>query len=66
MCRNTLAFPKKDDKKAVCKSCLAEVKYTGGTTNLANHMKHDHGVDPNEKGSNLYIFKYKYTIFLYQ
>uniref|UniRef100_A0A3B3CYD9 BED-type domain-containing protein n=1 Tax=Oryzias melastigma TaxID=30732 RepID=A0A3B3CYD9_ORYME len=40
----------KDEKKAVCKTCLMEMAYTGGTTNLANHLKRHHGIDPFSKG----------------
>ncbi|XP_060589799.1 E3 SUMO-protein ligase ZBED1-like [Ruditapes philippinarum] len=39
-----------NEKKAVCKTCQGEMTYTGGTTNLSNHMKRHHGIDPISKG----------------
>ena len=38
-----------DDKKAVCKTCLQTMTYSGGTTNLCNNMKRHHGIDPLSK-----------------
>lgn len=45
----TLAFYETDDGKAldkeyaVCKNCLAKVKYNGNTTNMQSHQGHYHG-----------------------
>ena len=42
-------FSLTDDNKAVCKLCFAEVKYSGGTTNLSVHLKRHHGIDMSDK-----------------
>ena len=38
-------FSKDDEKIAICKACLSEVKYSGGTTNLSTHLKRHHQID---------------------
>jgi len=36
---------KLDKSVALCKLCRAEIKYTGGTTNFATHLKRRHEID---------------------
>ena len=40
--------PQIHEDKAVCKICSGAYKYTGGTTNLAVHLEHAHGINIKE------------------
>ena len=37
----------KDQRKgvAICKLCLMDIKFSGGTTNLATHLRRHHQID---------------------
>lgn len=37
-------FSKLDVKKVICKHCLAEIKYQGGTTNMSTHLSRHHKI----------------------
>lgn len=57
-------FSIKDESKVVCKTCSAELKYSGGTTNLNVHLRRHHGIDiseKHEKGNGYIDHKYIYV-----